>query len=479
MIQFAPDLDPTTPNTLMECTNVVPTVKGYTACYTGVNTSFPALASAVKNIVIANKLDNSRRFFVGTQTKIFEGSSSAWTDRSGSAYDIGGGSNTWSFGQFGDYSLAIAKTVYLQASSSGSFSTVATAPQASCLAVNGGFVMVADTSDATYGDSPDRWWCCAQYDHTSWTPSVATQATTGRLIDSPGPITSLESFGGGFVAFKANSMYVGSYTGAPAVFSWQMVPGEVGCRGKDAVAKAGALLYFLGNDNFYVFDGSRPTAIGNPLREWFFKTQVNPAYISMVKATYDRPNQFVWWFYPSGSSITLNKALVYHIPTNRWGSVTIDVEAAATYLSESVTYEGLGTLYSTYDSLPTNLPFDSPYWLAQSQVMSIADPTHTIQTLVGTPSASSITTCSIGDPQQFSTVSRVRPRFSTTPTSSTLTHYYDDDYGDNWTAGPTSTLTNGSYDLLKSSRWHREKMDMVGGWELIDYKVIVIPDGTE
>ena len=477
MLNFAPDIDPITQSTLVECTNVVPTTKGYTASYVGVNSLYPALASEVRNITISRKLDNTRRLFAGLQTKIYEGVSGAWTDRSGSAYDIGPDTR-WAFDQFGDYTLAIAKTVNLQASSSGSFATVSGAPKASCIATSQGFAMVADTNEGTYGDQSDRWWCCAQYDHTSWTPSVATQATTGRLIDTPGPITALEGFGNGFVAFKENSMYIGTYTGAPAVFSWQMVPGEIGCRSKDAVVRVGSNLFFLGNDNFYAFDGSRPIPIGNQLREWFFKTQVNPTYLYSIIATYDRPNQFVWFFYPSVSSTYLNKALVFHVPTQRWGSVTITVEAAANYYVDSITYDGLGTIYSTFEDLPTNIAYDSPYWLAQSQVLSVANSAHTIQTMVGSAVSSSVTTCTVGDPQQFSTVNRVRPRFSVAPTSATLTHQYDDDYGDTWTDGPSSTLTNGSFDLLKSARWHREKMDMVGPWEMIDYKVMITPDGT-
>ena len=41
------------------------------------------------------------------------------------------------------------------------FAPVAGAPKAKILAVLKGFVMAFNTSDATYGDSPDRWWCSA------------------------------------------------------------------------------------------------------------------------------------------------------------------------------------------------------------------------------------------------------------------------------------------------------------------------------
>lgn len=479
MLQFAPDLDPTANGVIMACTNIVPTMKGYTASYIGTNTAYAALATAARNLVILRSLNNTTRFFAGTQTKIFEGSSGTWTDRSSGAYDIGSDTR-WSFAQFGSKALAIAKTVTLQYSSAGAFAAVAGAPKATHMATNAGFVMLADTNDGTYGDQSDRWWCSATLDETDWTPAVTTECATGRLVDTPGPITGLFAFGNGFVAFKQNSMYVGTYTGAPAVWNWQLLPGEVGVHSKGCVIPVGPELYFMGTDNIYQFDGSRPVPVGSQLREWFYKTELNPAYKFTTLAAYDRPNQFIWFFYVStGSSATLDKALVYHVPTGRWGSVTITVEAATTYLSDSVTFESLGTLYATYDDLPTGISFDSPYWTSQSEVMAIANGSHVVQTLAATATTSSLTTGMVGDPQQFSTVSRVVPRFMTAPTSASLSHQYDNDYGDNWTAGPSATLTNGKFDLMWSARWHREVMSFVGGYEIIDYKVLLTADGSE
>jgi hypothetical protein len=57
MIQFAPDVDPATPEVFVDATNIVPTMKGYTASYTGQNTSYSALATDVRNIIVTRKLD--------------------------------------------------------------------------------------------------------------------------------------------------------------------------------------------------------------------------------------------------------------------------------------------------------------------------------------------------------------------------------------------------------------------------------------
>lgn len=475
-MQYAPDLDPATPGVLTDVVNVIPTQKGYAGSYAGVNITYDALAAECRNIVITKKLSDTRRFFAATQTKIYEGSSGTWTAVEAGTPDVGN-ENRWAFAQFGDYTLATAKAVVLQASSSGAFSSL-TAPSAACMATGQGFVMLGNTTDATYGDSPNRWWCSAIYDHTDWTPAVATQCTTGRLVDTPGPIVAMTGFGSTFVAFKSESIYVGSYVGSPSIFQWSLVPGQIGVRNKEAIAQAGLQLYFMGNDNFYVFDGSRPVPIGNPLREWFFKTEVSELYLYKTVAAYDRPNQIIWFFYVPNGQTTLTRALTYHIPTGKWGKSHLAIEAAATYFSDAITIDGLNALSATIDGLP-DIAFDSPYWSASSQVMAYADTSHQIKSLSGNCATSSVTTGSVGDVGSYTLLSRIKPRFLMAPTSATLTHQYDNDFGDNWTTSGTSTLTNGAFDLLHSARWHRGTVDFVGPWEMIDFKATLQADGEE
>lgn len=475
MLNFAPDLDPLTSGVLTDVINVIPTQKGYAGCYTGVSATYPALAAACRNIAITRKLDNSRRLFATTQTEIYEGSGGAWTARAAGTPDIGSTAR-WALGQFGDYTLATAKTVNLQASSSGAFSAVSGAPKASCLATGQGFVMLADYNDGS--DVPDGWYCSGIYDHTAWTPSVTTQCTKGRLVDTPGAITGLVGYGSTFVAFKQDSMYLANYVGAPSVFQWQLIPGVVGCRSKDAICTAGPQVYFMGNDNFYLFEGSRPVPIGNPLREWFFKSEINPSLMYLVTASYDQSNQFVWFFYPSKSSSSLDRALVFHIPSGRWGKVHLSIEAAATYISDPFYIDDLSTLSATIDGLP-DIAYDSPFWTNQSQVMSYVDSSHQLKTFTGNCATSSFVTGNYGDTGVFTTVKRMRPRFVIAPTSASLQHQYDNDYGDTWLNGPSSTLSNGRFDVLWSARWHRANVSLVGPWELIDYTADVEKDGLE
>lgn len=475
--RFAPDLPPTTPGALREVADLIPTARGYKGRPAPVSGGYPALAAAANSLAVVTKLDGSRRVFAGTAAALYEAGTGSWTDRSA----VGGyaiGANRWSFAQFGDTTVAAAKAQTLQSSTSGAFAAISGAPKASWVDVSGGFVMIADTNEGTYGDQSDRWWCSGYLDVADWTPSVTTQCTTGRLVDVPGPIMALKALGGGFVAYKGSGLFVASYVGAPSVWQWQQVPGEIGCLMGSGVVSIGSAHVFWAKDNLYLFDGARPVPIADEIREWLF-SDLNNAFAYRTVGTYDPVAGNVWWFYVSTAApgSTPDKALVWNARTGRFGLASLSVEAAALYYQPGLTFDGLGTVYSTYDDLPTDLSFDSPYWSASSSDVAYIDTSHVLQTLSGTSASSSLLTGNYGNDDQFVTATRVRPRFLVAPLTASLEHLYDDLYGDAFASLGSVSLYEGKFDVLWSSRWHRFRMSFTGDVEIEGVAPQFAPDG--
>ena len=475
-IGYQPDIDPTTPGVITDCDDLLPTAKGFKAMPAFAATALPALTSASVGAAVITKLDGTSRIFAGLSTKIYEGATSSWTDRS----RVGDYSTTqqWRFTQFGDTTLATNKADTLQQSSSAAFSDISGAPKASVMDATAGFVMLGSTNEGTYGDQADRWWCSSYQDATSgtaWTPSVTTQCTTGRLVDAPGAIAAMKALGSDFVAYKQKSMFLGRYVGAPAVFNWLQIPGEIGCGAQESVVNIGVAHLFVGYENFYLFDGSRPVPVGDEIKEWFF-SDLNKNYRHLISGMHEKASSRVWFFYPSGTSTTLNAAVVYNYLTRKWGKCTLAVEVPVEYLSGAITYHGLGSLYSTFHDLPS-ISFDSPFWTQTTSLPAVIDSAHTLQTLTGVSAGCSITCGDLGDDTQLSLITRSRPRFTQSPTSGTMTNYYRDNAGDALTLGATSTLNSGKFDVLKSARWHRLKYDFVGDCEIVGDAVSLTPDG--
>ena len=472
---FAPDVDQTTKGIFTDCDQIIPTVKGFKSAPAPVSTALAAAAGAVTGAALIKKLDNSIRLFLGSSAKIEEATSvTALTDRSAA----GGytGTNTWRFAQFGDVTMATNKAQLIQSSTTGAFATVAGSPQAAGLETVGQFVFAFDTIDGTYGTRPDGWWCSALSDYTSWTPSIATQATVGRLTSAPGPITAAKRIGDGLVLYKERAMYLGSYIGPPAIWSFQELPGPVGCSSHEAVVSIGTAHYFPGYDDFYVFDGARAVSLNAPVKNWFY-ADASKANLSSIKGLLDIEKSLIYWYYPQEGSTSITRGIVYNYKTNQWALAHRTIETVVYHDAAGITYDDLGGLYSTYADLP-NIPYDS-FYQAGRPTPAIVNTSHVVQTLTGVTNTSYITTGDYGDESVFVTPRRVRPRFAQSPTSSTLVNYYREELGDSLTTDYTTTLTDGKYDFMRSSKWHRFRFNMVGNHEIYGFDVDTVEDGDE
>lgn len=491
---YAPDLDPTLPGVMTNCSAIVPSAKGFKGAPTPVSVGLPALAATCYGAALCRKTDDTTRFFAGTVSDLYEASSATWTPRSGATYNLGA-SHRWRFAQFGDVSLAAAKTeIIQQLDSATAFSNcTSTAPKGAIVETANNFVFLFDVSDqGTIYDSAERrdgWWCAAKGGHTNWTPSVTTEAATGNLRSTPGRITAGRRFGNQLVAYKLRSMYLGTYIGQPTIWDWQLIPGEAGALSQEVVVNVGTpddpKHIFMGFDNFYLFAGGRAVPIGNVLPQGFMSPvkdtvfgELNAQYAYACTALHDVKNSLVYFFYPVNSASTPDKCVVYNYRTNRWGRDDRTIEQAVEYISAGLTYDALGDSYATYADFP-NQPYDDAFIVQGAAVPAILDTTHTVKTLSGASSTSSITTGDYGDPQKFTDLNRVIPQFLTAPTSANMVNFYRDILSSTLTQDQTTAMSSGRFDILRSARWHRARFDMVGNHEISGFNPQAGEDGEE
>lgn len=459
------------------CENIVPTINGFASANTPASVGAPALVDECRGAGIITRLDNIRRLFVGTPTAVLEMVAGAWVNQSRLGGYTVGGENRWRFAQFGNATLATNQLDPIQASVSGAFADIAGAPQARIIETVAGFVLAFATIDPVNGDEPDRWWCSGLYDHTTWAPSQATQAANGRLIDSPGEIRAAKKLGNDVVVYKEKSMYLGRYVGPPIIWAWQQIPGEIGALSQESVVSIDTAHVFIGNDDFWLFDGSRPTPIGAPVRKWFFDNS-NPQFRYRTQGHYDRFNALVYWYYASlQSSGDLDACIIYNTKTQRWGRVTRVIQATIEYVSPGITYDTMGDTYPAFQDI-TDITFDSPQWFAQGSSAAIVAPDGVLKTLEGEPGPSSVTTGDIGDDDRYTTMTQVRARFLTSPATGVLLARHKAVEGDQLQTGETAQLSDGKFDLMWSARWHRLQMDFTGPMEMNGLDVRLTPDGT-
>jgi hypothetical protein len=274
-------------------------------------------------------------------------------------------------------------------------------------------------------------------------------------------------------------MFVGSYVGAPLVWNFQEIPGQVGCQAQNGVVDIGAAHVFIGYDNFYLFDGSRPTPIGNPIKNWFF-SRLYTDYAYRIQTIHDRTSSNVYFFYPSNSGGgALDACVVFNYRTNKWGVDNRTVEATIDFVSAGLTYDSSFATTYTYDTVEPSLTYDSPLLVAGRPAPAYFDSAHKVYTLTGAGNEWGFTTNDFGDDNGVNLLRRVKPRWLTKPTTATMQNWYRMSEGDSLNAGATTSMYDSRFDVLRASRWHRLDFAGVGGVELSMIDVQMAPAGNE
>lgn len=477
---YYPDADEATPGLIVDGENIIPSNAGYRSAYAPINASSGALTATCVGAISIVDLGGNVINYAGTATQLYKEDSDHWTGvtRAGADYTAG---SSWSFAQYGNYTYAANDSAAMQKSTGGAFSDVSGAPVSKILVVAQNQVIAFNTTDATFGDSPNRWWCSALGDPDSWVPSIATQAASGQLVDTYGQIVAAERLGERVVAYKEQSMYMGTYIGPPSVWQWPLASDEIGCVGQRAVTAVDNIHFFMGTDDFYLFAGTYPQGIGGDMREYFFQEEINRGHSSKSIAVYNKDHGLVYFFYVSANSGgDIDRYVAYHIQSKKWSPPTdLTITMAFEYVPPAITYDALGSYYATYDDLPA-IPYNSNFWLATSAKTGIFGTDKRLKKLSEPASSMSITSWSIGDDQQYSFLKRVRPRFKKYPSSGTLINSYQEDHGDSWTSSTdTVSLVNGKFDFERESRWHQVKMTMTGETEITGIDLSLIRAGSE
>ena len=318
---LAPDDEPTKPGILTDCVNVVPTTNGVKVA-NGWSKTTPALAASITGMMRSQKTDGSPVFILASTAKL-QVYLDYLTPTAHTDTVVAPAALPWSMTMFGNAALVSGYFNRIQQASSASgwtFSEVADAPKAKVIVSASNFVLAFGTNESAYGEQGDRWWCSAINDHSSWTPSLSTQATTGRIVQDGGGFTAALPLGQNVIAYKDRAMFVGSYVGSPVVWQWDRVPGYAGAAGPGCVCDIGGAHFIVGPDGFWLFDGTRPQPIGvDVIAQSFFGGM---SYLGSVKdclCYYNKRTTSVHVWFSRSSGAGRDSCLVYNVTTGTWG----------------------------------------------------------------------------------------------------------------------------------------------------------------
>jgi hypothetical protein len=180
-----------------------------------------------------------------------------------------------------------------------------------------------------------------------WTPSPTGQAGSIQLSDGSELITCLQTRQE-IVVWTDSALYSIQYVGVPAVWSTQLLASNISIYSQNAKAVASGVVYWMGVDKFYKYDG-RTQTLRCDLREYIF-SDINQSQNQQVFAGTNEGFNEVWWYYCSAGSTVVNRYVVYNYAEDIWYYGTMgrtawldsglrDYPLAATYSHNLVNHE--------------------------------------------------------------------------------------------------------------------------------------------
>ena len=238
------------------------------------------------------------------------------------------------------------------------------------------FIFVSDTSRFVfafgcndYGSTVQdpmlaRW--SDQESVTNWTPSATNQAGSIRLSHGSRLVTCVQTRQE-IVVFTDSSLYSFQYQGPPSVWSSQLLGDNISIIGPNAAIIASGVVYWMGVDKFYKYDG-RTQTLRCDLRQYIYQ-DINLAQSTQVFAGTNEGFNEVWWFYCSSGSNVIDKYVTFNYFENNgegvWAYGTLgrtawldsglrDYPLAATYSYNLVNHEYGVNDNQTDTTLPIN-----------------------------------------------------------------------------------------------------------------------------
>jgi hypothetical protein len=200
-----------------------------------------------------------------------------------------------------------------------------------------------DYGSATLDPMLIRW--SDQEDAYNWTPSATNQAGSLRFSHGSEIVTAVQARQE-IVVFTDSALYSLQYLDAPIFWGAQLLGDNISIEGPNAVVIASGVIYWMGVDKFYVYDG-RVQTLNCDLRRYVF-SDFNQSQAAQVFAGTNEGFNEVWWFYCSANSTIIDKYVIYNYVEKIWYYGTMartawldsglrDFPMAATYNSTAQT----------------------------------------------------------------------------------------------------------------------------------------------
>jgi hypothetical protein len=232
----------------------------------------------------------------------------------------------WTFDSYGEDLLALrrkSQIAYLDVSENNytvaRASIVGTAPYANSFIVspNDGHVVCYGASTTATDPTiiPMRVSWSDQNNFRIWIPSATNTAGFVNLTEGSRIIGAVRSRNT-INIWTDKAMYIQEFVGTPFIFRFTQVGSNCGMIAPHAAVDIDGVSYWMGDNNFYMYDGrvnTMPCTIRRHLFDSFNMTQKDKVYAGINSEFKE-----IIWLYPSNDSVEPNSYVIYNYEEQTW-----------------------------------------------------------------------------------------------------------------------------------------------------------------
>ena len=157
-----------------------------------------------------------------------------------------------------------------------------------------------------------------------WSPDATNQAGFLRLSHGSS-IVAWMTTRQEILLFTESSLYSLQYFGPPTVWGAQLLADNISIISKNAVTVSSGVVYWMGVDKFYTYNG-RAQTLNCDLRRFVFNN-LNKSQTATICSGSNEGFNEVWWLYPSSNSTFVNRYVIYNYLENVWYYGTLNRSA--------------------------------------------------------------------------------------------------------------------------------------------------------
>ena len=181
------------------------------------------------------------------------------------------------------------------------------------------FVFISDTSRFVFAFGCDdyssstqnpmliRW--SDQESVTTWIPAATNQAGSVQLSHGSKIVSAIQARQE-IVVLTDSAIYSLQYLGPPVIWGSTLLGDNISIAGPNAVALGSGVVYWMGVDKFYKYDG-RVQTLRCDLRQYIY-TDINLDQADQFFASTNEGFNEVWFFYCSSTATAIDRYVVYN-----------------------------------------------------------------------------------------------------------------------------------------------------------------------